>query len=180
MDLFQAPLNALNAVGSGARGVVSRVEEALDHLEDLVTGVRAMERELTGMRRDVRTLGKRIDGLRGDVQAMHAGVGGIRSATESLDSQFHEVPDRLAQVDEGISGLATTLESVDALAARLGRFARRNRKARPEVEGQADDATALDGRVVSAEPDAASEAAEPASAAAVPPPPPSDDAPGER
>ena len=172
-------MNVLNAVGSGARSVVSRIEEALDHLEDLVKGVRAMERELTGMRRDVRALGKKIDGLRGDVQTMHAGVGGIRDATESLDRQFHEVPDRLASVDQRIGGLAGSLESVDALAMRLGRFGRRNRKARPEAE-ILEEVTALDGGVVSAESGAPPEvpqpeASDPVDAAAAQPLPPSDE-----
>jgi chromosome segregation ATPase len=172
VDVSRAPLNALNAVGSGARSVVSRIEEALDHLEDLVAGVRAMERELSGMRRDVRALGKKVDGLRGDVQAMHAGVDGIRDATQSLDQRFHEVPDRLARVEEGIGGLATSLESVDALAARLGRFARRNRRARaaPEEEAQEAQAAALDGRVASADPEASPDGPEAAEATAAPPP----------
>ena len=183
MDVSRTPLNALNAVGSGARAAVSRIEEALDHLEDLVAGVRAMERELTGMRRDVRSLGKKIDALRGDVQTMHAGVGGIRDATESLDRQFPEVPDRLASVEQRIGGLAGSLEAVDALAMRLGRFGRRNRKARPEAETH-EEATELDGRMVSAEPEASPELPEPeapgpADAAAAQPPP-SDEPPGAR
>jgi chromosome segregation ATPase len=175
VDVSRNPLNALNAVGSGARSVVSRIEKTLDHLEDLVDGVRAMERELTGMRRDVRALGTKVDGLRGDVQTMHAGVGGIRDATESLDERFHEVPDRLARVEERIGGLAISMESVDALAARLGRFGRRNRKARPELEGQAEP-EALDGGVVSADLAEAAEAAE----AAVQPPPSTDEPPRGR
>jgi len=174
------PLDALNAVGSGARSVVSRIEEALDHLEDLVDGVRAMERELIGMRRDVRALGKKVDGLRGDVQTMHTGVGGIRHATESLDRQFHEVPDRLASVDERIGRLAGSLEAVDALAMRLGRFGRRNRKARPQVEGEKSEAAMLDGQVLAGEPDPAPESPDLADLAGPDAPTPPDDRPEGR
>jgi hypothetical protein len=165
MDVSRTPLNPVNAIGSAARAVVSRIEEALDHLEDLVVGVRAMERELTGMRRDVRALGKKVDGLRGDVQGMHAGVDGIRAATESLDQRFPEVPDRLARVDEGIVGLATSLESVDALVGRLGRLGRRSRRARTPVEEEVQEAEAgaLDGQIVSADPEGPAEAPKPAS-----------------
>lgn len=160
VDFSRTPLNALSAVGSGARSVISRLEAALDHLEDLVEGVRAMQRELVGMRRDVRTLGKKVDGLRGDVQTMHAGVDGIRAATESLDERFPEVPGRLAGVEERIGGLATSMESVDALAARLGRFGRRNRRVRAGEEGevQKTEAPTLDGPAVEAELEPATEA----------------------
>ena len=134
------PLSALGAVGAGARNLVARLDEALHHLEQLVDGVTAMSKELSGMRRDVKALGKKVDGLRGDVQAMHAGVGGIRGATESLDRRFDEVPAKLAAVDERLGALAGSLESVDALATRFGRFGRRNRgRDRADAEQLADD-----------------------------------------
>jgi hypothetical protein len=154
---WRNPLDAIGAVGAGARNLVSRLDEALHHLEQLVDGVLAMQKELAGMRRDVKALGNRVDGLRGDVQAMHAGVGGIRGATESLDQRFHEVPEKLNAVEERLGSLTGTLESVDALASRFGRFGRRNRKARGDAEPVPDEVeqALLDAEAVRSEAEAA-------------------------
>jgi hypothetical protein len=76
-----------------------------------IAAVKAVEREMRGLRDDMREVIAGVEGLREDVRSLNGGVGGIREATESLDAKIDDV--------------SVHLQTVGALAARVGRLGAR-------------------------------------------------------
>ena len=79
--------------------VARRAERLLVSIEELSSGVQAMEREFRGLRSDMREVIDGVERLRGEVRSMSDGVGGIRGSTEGIETRIDGVADSLARLD---------------------------------------------------------------------------------
>lgn len=133
-----APL-AATGVGDGAARVARAVTAPLDllgrldsvvcDLDTIATAVEAMHGEFVGMRKDIRTLNGHVVGLREDVHAVDGSVALLRDEVAGIRPA-------IAKLDERVDALARGLESVQALADRVGRLGWRrtgNRESVPEA-----------------------------------------------
>ena len=106
----------VGVVGSAARTpgrVVASLSRALRALDDIAVGVEAMHGEFVGMRADIVVLDQRVEGLRQEIVGFRSEIGPavaevppMRGSVEALDGR--------------LEALTHKLDSVDALALRLG------------------------------------------------------------
>jgi hypothetical protein len=113
-------LGSVLSTATAPLNVARALTDAVRNLDDIARGVGAMHGEFLGMRKDIHTLTDEIRGLRIDVNEMGTGVAGIHAACEQLDVRVED--------------LAGSLESVNVLASRLGRFGGRRGRSAPSAE----------------------------------------------
>jgi hypothetical protein len=119
-------LRGLGAVGSVVRApsrLLARLAQALTALDDIARGVEAMHAEFVGMRADILVLDERVEGLR---QEMH----GFRTEVVPPVEDVSPMRASVDALEARVEGLTRQLESVDALAGRIGRIAVRRPKVR--------------------------------------------------
>lgn len=109
-----APARALASVGHA----VARLQRTLDNLDDMADGVTQMEREMRGMRADLAEVIGELEGIR------------------DLNTQLHVIGDSVGEMNGGVAtmgasvdSLNTSIDNIDALAARFARFSGRRKPA---------------------------------------------------
>jgi hypothetical protein len=101
-------------------------------LNHIARGVDAMHGEFVGMRGDIVVLDERVDGLRAEISALRGEiVDPVADVTPMLAA--------VRALDTRIEALGQQLESVDALALRLGRWGRGRARPRPDANGEATE-----------------------------------------
>ncbi|WP_354698236.1 hypothetical protein DSM112329_03902 [Paraconexibacter sp. AEG42_29] len=109
-----APARAVAIVGTA----ITRLQRTLDHLDDMADGVTAMEREMRGMRADLAEVIGELEGIR------------------DLNTRLHLIGDSVVDMNDGVKtmgasvdSLNTSIDNIDALAAKFARFGGRRKPA---------------------------------------------------
>jgi methyl-accepting chemotaxis protein len=113
-SIVLAPARAVALVGS----TLGRLGRTLDHLDDMADGVTAMEREMRGMRADLAEVIGELEGIR------------------DLNTRLHVIGDSVIDMNTGVSAMSANVEAlnssidnIDALAAKFARFGGRRKTA---------------------------------------------------
>lgn len=111
-NIVLAPARVVAAVGTA----ITRLQRTLDHLDDMADGVVAMEREMRGMRADLAEVIGELEGIR------------------DLNTRLHLIGDSVVDMNNGVATMSnsveqlnTSIDNIDALAAKFARFGGRRK-----------------------------------------------------